>query len=146
MTRGPYAAMIDWFARNSVAANLLMVILLAGGLYTAFNIKKEVQPAIDVDAITVGMPYLGATPEDVEEGILIRIEEAVQDIEGIKEMIATAVRGYGSVDIEVESEYEVLDVLDQVKNRVVFIAMSARSCCTIWWLLIGLPKVLRRFA
>jgi multidrug efflux pump subunit AcrB len=118
MTRGPYAAMIDWFARNSVAANLLMVILLAGGLYTAFNIKKEVQPAIDVDVITVGMPYLGATPEDVEEGILIRIEEAVQDIEGIKEMIATAVRGYGSVDIEVESEYEVLDVLDQVKNRV----------------------------
>ena len=118
MIKGPYAAMIDWFARNSVAANLLMVILLSGGLYTAFTIKKEVQPAVEVDVITVGMPYLGATPEDVEEGILIKIEEAVQDIEGIKEMISTAVRGYGSVDIEVESEYEVLDVLDQVKNRV----------------------------
>jgi len=118
MTRGPYAALIDWFARNHVAANLLMAILLLGGIYSAFTIKKEVQPAIEVDVITVGLPFLGATPEDVEEGVLIKIEEAVQDIEGIKEMIATAVRNYGSVSIEVESEYEVLDILDQVKNRV----------------------------
>ncbi len=118
MTKGPYAAMIDWFARNHVAANLLMSILLVGGFYTAFTIKKEVQPAVEVDIITVGVPFLGATPEDVEEGILIKIEEAVQDIEGIKEMIATAVRNYGSVRIEVESDYDVLDILDQVKNRV----------------------------
>jgi multidrug efflux pump subunit AcrB len=118
MTKGPYAAMIDWFARNHVAANLLMSILLVGGFYTAFTIKKEVQPAVEVDIITVGVPFLGATPEDVEEGILIKIEEAVQDIEGIKEMIATAVRNYGSVQIEVESDYDVLDILDQVKNRV----------------------------
>jgi len=118
MNKGPYAALIDWFARNHVAANLLMAILLLGGTYSVFTIKKEVQPAIEVDVITVGVPFLGATPEDVEEGILIKIEEAVQDIEGIKEMIATAVRNYGSVNIEVESEYEVLDILDQVKNRV----------------------------
>jgi len=118
MIRGPYAAIIDWFARNHVAANLLMAILLLGGIYSAFTIKKEVQPAIEVDVITVGVPFLGATPEDVEEGVLIKIEEAVQDIEGIKEMISTAVRNNGSVRIEVESEYEVLDILDQVKNRV----------------------------
>jgi len=107
MIKGPYAALIDWFARNHVAANLLMAILLLGGIYSAFTIKKEVQPAIEVDIITVGVPFLGATPEDVEEGI-----------EGIKEMIATAVRNYGSVRIEVEADYEVLDILDQVKNRV----------------------------
>jgi multidrug efflux pump subunit AcrB len=118
MNQGPYAALITWFARNSVAANLLMIILLSGGLYTAFTIKKEVQPEVEIDMITVGMPFLGATPEDVEEGILIRIEEAVQDIDGIKEMISTAVRGYGRVNIEVEPEYDVLDVMDQVKNRV----------------------------
>jgi len=118
MMKGPYAALIDWFARNHVAANLLMTILLLGGIYTAFTIKKEVQPAVEVDIITVGVPFLGATPEDVEEGVLIKIEEAVQDIEGIKEMISTAVRNYGSVRIEVESDYEVLDILDQVKNRV----------------------------
>jgi len=118
MIKGPYAAIIDWFARNHVAANLLMAILLLGGIYSAFTIKKEVQPAVEVDIITVGVSFLGATPEDVEEGVLIKIEEAVQDIEGIKEMISTAVRNYGSVRIEVESDYEVLDILDQVKNRV----------------------------
>ena len=118
MNKGPYAALITWFARNHVAANLLMVILMAGGLYSAFTIKKELQPKVEIDVITVGMPFLGATPEDVEEGVLVRIEEAVQDIDGIKEMISTAVRGWGEVRIEVESEYEVLDVLDQVKNRV----------------------------
>ena len=118
MTKGPYAAIIDWFARNHVAANLLMTILLLGGFYSAFTIKKEVTPSVDVDVITVVVPFLGATPEDVEEGVLIKIEEAVQDIEGIKEMIATAVRNSGSVSIEVDSDYDVLDILDQVKNRV----------------------------
>ncbi len=118
MIKGPYAATIDWFARNHVAANLLMAILLLGGIYSAFTIKKEVTPAIEVDVITVLVPFLGATPEDVEEGVLIKIEEAVQDIEGIKEMIATAVRNSGSVNIEVDSDYDVLDILDQVKNRV----------------------------
>jgi len=118
MNKGPYAAMINWFARNHVAANLLMGILLLGGVYSAFTIKKEIQPAVEVDIITVVVPYLGATPEDVEEGVLIKIEEAVQDIEGIKEIIATAVRNSGTVSIEVESEYEVLDILDQVKGRV----------------------------
>ena len=52
MMKGPYAAMIDWFARNHVAANLLMTILLLGGIYTAFTIKKEVQPAVEIDIIT----------------------------------------------------------------------------------------------
>ncbi len=122
MTKGPYAATIDWFARNHVAANLLMAVLLLGGIYSAFTIKKEVQPAVEVDVITVGVPFLGATPEDVEEGVLIRIEEAVQDIEGIKEMISTAVRGYGSVNIEVASGYDVLDILGKVKSRVDAIA------------------------
>jgi multidrug efflux pump subunit AcrB len=118
VNKGPYAALITWFAHNHVAANLLMAILLAGGLYSAFTIKKELQPKVEVDVITVAVPFLGATPEDVEEGVLVKIEEAVQDIEGIKEMISTAVRGWGQVRIEVESEYDVLDLLDQVKNRV----------------------------
>ena len=118
MNKGPYASLITWFARNHVAANLLMTILLAGGLYSAFTIKKELQPKVEIDVITVGVPFLGATPEDVEEGVLVKIEEAIQDIDGIKEMISTAVRGWGGVNIEVESEYDVLDVLDQVKNRV----------------------------
>jgi multidrug efflux pump subunit AcrB len=118
MSRGPYAALIEWFARNSVAANLLMVILLAGGLYTVFTIKKEIQPRIETNFISVSVPFLGATPADVEEGVVIKIEEAIQDIEGIQEIYSTARRGSGNVRIEVHADYEVSDVMDQVKNRV----------------------------
>ena len=75
MNKGPYESLITWFAHNHVAANLLMVILLAGGLYSAFTIKKELQPKVEIDVITIGVPFLGATPEDVEEGVLVRIEK-----------------------------------------------------------------------
>jgi multidrug efflux pump subunit AcrB len=118
MSRNPYEALIEWFARNSVAANLLMLILLAGGLFSAFTIKKEAQPKIETNLITVTMPFLGASPEDVEEGILLKVEEAIQDIEGIKEIVSTARRGSGTVQVEVLPEYDVLVVMDEVKNRV----------------------------
>ena len=114
----PYLATIDWFARNSVAANLLMMILLVGGLFTAMNIKKESQPRIETNFVTVSMPFLGASPEDVEEGILVKIEEAIQDIEGIKEIQSTARRGSGTVQAEILSEYDIAEVMDEIKSRV----------------------------
>jgi len=118
VSRGPYEALIEWFARNAVAANLLMVILLAGGLYTVFTIKKEIQPRIETNYVTVSVPFLGATPADVEEGVVIKIEEAIQDIEGIKEIYSEARRGVGTVRVEVHADYDVSEVMDQVKNRV----------------------------
>ncbi|MDX1554527.1 MAG: efflux RND transporter permease subunit, partial [Xanthomonadales bacterium] len=117
-SRSPYEALIEWFARNSVAANLLMAILLLGGLFSAFTIKKEIQPQIETNFITVTMPFLGASPEDVEEGILVKIEEAIQDIQGIKEISSTARRGSGTVQVEVMADYEVATVMDEVKSRV----------------------------
>ena len=118
MTQGPYEALINWFARNSVAANLLMVILLVGGFYTVLTIKKEIQPRIETNFISVNVPFLGATPLDVEEGVVIKIEEAIQDIEGIEEIVSTARRGNGNVQVEVHADYDVNEVMDQVKNRV----------------------------
>ena len=118
MSRNWYESIIEWFARNSVAANLLMAVLLVGGLVTAFTIKKEIQPQIETPFITVAMPFLGASPSDVEEGVLIKIEEAIQDIEGIKEIISTANEGMGTVTVEVDPDYDVLVVMDEVKNRV----------------------------
>ncbi len=115
---GWYHAIIDWFARNSVAANLLMFILLLGGLYSVVTIKKESRPQIETNFITVSIPFLGASPEDVEEGVLIKIEESIQDIEGIQEIISTGRRGSGNVQIEVSAGYEVPDVMSEVKNRV----------------------------
>ena len=118
MSQGPYGAMINWFARNSVAANLLMAILLIGGFYTVLTIKKEIQPRIETNFIDINVPFLGATPLDAEEGVVIKIEEAIQDIEGIEEIVSTAGRGFGSVRVEVDADYEVTEVMDQVKNRV----------------------------
>ena len=115
---GPYYAIIEWFARNAVAANLLMAILLLGGLYSVLTIKKESLPPIDTNFVTVSMPFLGASPEDVEEGILIKIEEAVQDIEGIQEIISTGRRGTGTVQIEVSTGYDVPEVMTEIKSRV----------------------------
>jgi len=118
VNRGPYCALIEWFARNSVAANLLMAILLVGGIYTVFTIKKEIQPRIDTNYINITVPFLGATPLDAEEGVVVKIEEAIQDIEGIEEIISTASRGSGNVTVEVDADYDVTEVMDQVKNRV----------------------------
>lgn len=70
---------IAWFASNSVAANLLLLVLVGGGLLTAPRIKREVFPEIDADIITVTVEYPGAAPAEVEEGICIRIEEQLQD-------------------------------------------------------------------
>jgi len=115
---GWYGAIIEWFARNAVAANLLMIILLAGGLYSVFTIKKESQPPIETNFITITMPFLGSSPEDVEEGILVKIEEAIQDIEGIQEIISTGRRGSGDVQVEVRAGYDVPEVMNEIKNRV----------------------------
>jgi multidrug efflux pump subunit AcrB len=115
---GWYYAIIEWFARNAVAANLLMAILLAGGLYSMVTIKKESQPPIETNLVTVSVPFLGASPEDVEEGVLIKIEESIQDIEGIHEIISTGRRNSGTVQVEVAADYDVLEVMNEIKNRV----------------------------
>ena len=120
--RGWYGNIIAWFAHNAVAANLLMAGLVAGGVWSAITITKEVQPRIELDTITVTVPYRGGTPKDVEQGVLIKIEEAIEDVEGIDEVISTAREGSGSVRIDVLTEYDVLQVLDEVKNRVDSIA------------------------
>ncbi len=118
LSQNPFEALIAWFAKNPVAANLLMTILLAGGLFNAFTIKKEIQPRIETNFVNVSVPFLGATPQDVEEGVVVKIEEAIQDIEGIKEIVSNATSGMGSVDIEVNADYEVTEVMDRIKNRV----------------------------
>ncbi|MCY4600052.1 MAG: efflux RND transporter permease subunit [Acidobacteria bacterium] len=110
--------MIDWFARNSVAANLLMAFIAVSGVIGLLNIRGEDFPLVSLDMLTVEVPYLGAAPEEVEEGVCIRIEEAIQGIDGIKQITSTAAENMGTVLIEVELGADVRVVLDEVKNRV----------------------------
>jgi multidrug efflux pump subunit AcrB len=111
--------MIAWFARNGVAANLLMVAILLAGVNTLFKrMPTEVFPEFELDMITVSVPYRGSTPAEVEESIVIKIEEAIQDIQGIKKITSTASEGAGSVTIEVDKGYDSRELLDDIKNRV----------------------------
>jgi len=114
----PYQALIAWFAHNSVAANLLMLVLIFGGLYAAATIKKEIQPKIDPSQIRVTVPFLGASPSEVEEGVLVKVEEAIQDVEGIERISSNAREGSGTVNIQVYTDYDPQVVLDDVKIRI----------------------------
>ncbi|MBT8077936.1 MAG: efflux RND transporter permease subunit [Gammaproteobacteria bacterium] len=111
--------MISWFARNSVAANLLMVTIILGGLYAVnSSVRLEVFPPFDIDTVSVSVPLRGATPEDVELGVAVRIEEAVQDLEGIDRIISRSVEGRTTVQIEIQSDYDPRVILDDIKSRV----------------------------
>ena len=109
---------IAWFARNPVAANLLMVLILAAGALSVFSIKREVFPEFSLDLITVSVPYLGAAPEEVEEAVCVRIEEAIQGLDGIKKITSTAAEGSGGSMVELELGADTRKVLDDVKARV----------------------------
>jgi len=110
--------LIRWFAGNHVAANLLMVVIIAAGLMSASTIKQEVFPEVEMDVITIRVPYLGATPAEVEEAVCIRVEEAVQGVNGIKKITSTSSEGIGMVSVELESNADKRKVLDEVKAEV----------------------------
>ena len=107
-----------WFANNHVAANLLMLLLIVGGLITALNMTVEIFPEIDPRTITVNVPYPGSTPDEVEESINRRIEEAITGIEGIKKVRSVAAEGAGTVTAELEDGVNDREILDDVKSAV----------------------------
>ena len=108
----------EWFARNSVAANLLMMVLVVGGIAGMATVKMELFPEFSTDVITVAVAHPGVSPEEVEEGICVKIEEEVHGIEGVKRVNSTAVEGLGTVMVEVDESADARRVLDDVKTRV----------------------------
>jgi multidrug efflux pump subunit AcrB len=111
--------MIEWFARNSVAANLLMATIIIGGILSIkTQLTLDVFPNSDPDTISISVPLRGATPEDVELGVATRIEEAVQDLPGISRIVSRSVEGATSVSLEVDEDYDARAILEDVKARV----------------------------
>lgn len=96
----PKKGAIVWMAGHSVTANLVMLILLLGGLYLGIRIKKEIFPYFELDLVRITVPYPGASPQEVERGIILAIEEAVQGLEGVNEVRASAREGSGTVTVE----------------------------------------------
>ncbi len=111
--------MIAWFTRNHVAANLLLVTIVMAGLFSLSNrIPLEVFPSFESEIVNISVSLRGSTPEDVERGITIRIEEAIQDLEGIERITSRSSEGSGSVSVEVEDGYDPREMLADIKSRV----------------------------
>ena len=109
---------ISWFVRNPVASNLLMWIFLVGGLISYLNLNQEEFPDIDVGVIQVSVPYLGATPEESETGVCLRIEEALEGAEGMQRLTTTAREGGCDATVELTSEADLNRSLNDVKGKV----------------------------
>jgi multidrug efflux pump subunit AcrB len=109
---------IAWFAQHRVAANLLMVAVVAGGLMTLPRITREVFPDITPDLVTVRVAYPGATPDEVETTVVARIEEAIRGLGGIRRVTSTASEGAGVVSAELFVDADPQRVLSEIESRV----------------------------
>ncbi|RRQ49242.1 AcrB/AcrD/AcrF family protein [Maribacter algicola] len=112
---------IAYMARNSIATNLLMLLLLGGGIFTMYTIQKEVFPEFQLDFVEVSVAYPGASPAEVEQGILQPVEEAIRGVNGIKEIVSEAQEGSGQVTIELVAGTERMKAfqdIDQAINRI----------------------------
>ena len=111
--------MIAWFAKNDVAANLLLVVIMLSGLYVvSTQIPVDLFPEFEQRQVQVSMTLSGSSPQELEEGITIKVEEAIQDLEGIRQITSKSREGSASITIEVEEGYDVREILDEVKIRV----------------------------
>lgn len=113
---------ISWFARNSVAANLMMIFIIIMGIVSYLTIQRQMFPNIEINYINVEATYPGASPQEIEESIFIKVEEALKDVTEIKRTVSRARRGGGAVTLEIDTKAELTDVLDKVKLRVDSIA------------------------
>ncbi len=112
--RGPVAYM----ARNGVAANLLMAFILVAGLFSLRGLVQEVFPEVSLDRINISVPYPGATPDEVEESIIVKIEEQIEAVDGIKEIRSTAAEGRGWVVAELKLGEDLNRALDDIKAQI----------------------------
>lgn len=111
-------ALIHWWSRNHIAANFLMFALIASGLLAWTKLRKEIFPEISTGTISVTVPYPNASPEEVETGICIPVEEAIATVDGLKRITSRASEGVGAVFAEIQDGYHLPDVLAKVKARV----------------------------
>ena len=103
---------------NPVAANMLMFLILGGGFLAAYLIPRELFPEFSVDYVSVTVPYLGASPSDVEEGICMKIEERLTGLEGVEEISSQSREGVGAVLLKLYAGADVRKVVDDVKSEV----------------------------
>ncbi len=109
---------IKWMAGNHVAANLLMLLFIVGGLVMGFSVKQEVFPEVDLEKVQISVAYPGAGPDEVEEGIILPLEEAISGIDNLTELNARASEGVGSVTAVMQTGADDDQFLQDIKSEV----------------------------
>lgn len=109
---------IHWMAHNPVAANFLLLLVLLLGLQSAITLRKEVFPSIPTETIRITVPYPGSSPEEVEEGIVLKVEEAVQDLEDVKEITSEARESVALINVVLEPGSDVATALNKITVRI----------------------------
>ena len=112
--KGPIA----WMANNRVTPNIIMLVLLLGGLFVCTKIKQEVFPEFDLDRVNIKVAYPGSSPEEIEQGIILAVEEAIRGLDGIKEITATAAEGSGTVTAELLEDADAQRVYQDIKQEI----------------------------
>ena len=110
--------LISWFARNPVAANLVMVLVFFAGTLSLLNMSKEIFPRTETRVISIGAPYPGAAPVEVEKGVILPMESALEGLQGIKKITSVADRDYARIYLEIEASEDINEVMSQVENRI----------------------------
>lgn len=109
---------IRWFAHNPVASNLVMIVLLAGGALTTQDLRQEVFPEVPRQMVQVTVAYPGASPEEVEQGIVLAVEEAIRAVDGVEEIRARASEGMASVSADLLRSTDAQQALSDIKSEV----------------------------
>ena len=109
---------IPWMVNNRVTPNLFMIVLILGGLFMSTKIKREVFPEFELNTVSVRVAYPGSSPEEVEQGIVLSVEEAIRGLDGIKEVNATASEGSASIVAELRDDADSQKVYQDIQQEV----------------------------
>lgn len=113
-----YRGAIAWMAHNSVAANILLIVFMAGGVLKLMSMKQEIFPEFQLDLVTITVSFPQASPEEVEAGVILPIEETVRGIDGVKKITAKAKESFASLVVECVLGVSPEKVADDIKSAV----------------------------
>ena len=111
-------SIIKWFLENKIATNLLMVTIIIGGFISIPKVSKEAFPTSDQNFVSVSVTYRGAAPQEVEQQVVVRLEEALSEVEGVYKLTSTSTLGEGVVTVEVVEGYDIQTIMSDIENKV----------------------------
>ena len=116
-TKEPHG-IISWMVHNRVTPNIMMLVFILGGLFVTTQIKQEVFPEFDLDMVNIQVAYPGSSPEEIEQGIVLAVEEAIRGLDGVKEIKSTAAEGSGNVSVELMEDADAQRVYQDIKQEI----------------------------